>query len=170
MEHLQNEVGTKYVFRGTNVLTRNALDFPRNVCAFCFVGPKNSRQTSLQKSKKITDELLQDRIWGSLGEIVGSLALPAMLQKDSSRDSGDIRSMRNTLSTAGNSMTSSERPSPEPLLKKSADRKSGPAERGQNRRKGGHVKKRQKKNRQQVSRQILTLYGNSHAGQKLAGT
>ena len=30
------------------------------------------------------------------------------------------KKFRNTLSTAGNSMTSSERPSPEPLLKKEA--------------------------------------------------
>ena len=33
---------------------------------------------------------------------------------------GEVATIRNTLSAAGNSMSSSERPSPEPLLKKEA--------------------------------------------------
>ena len=63
---LQNEVGTKYFFRGTNFLTKNAPKFSPNFLSLYFVGQKKSRKIPGKfpakfpspKSKKITDELL----------------------------------------------------------------------------------------------------------------
>ena len=58
---LQNEVGTKDVFRVTNFLTKNAPKFSPNFLSLCFVGPKKSRKIPAKfpaklpspKSKKI---------------------------------------------------------------------------------------------------------------------
>ena len=66
---LQNEVGTKDFFRGTNFLTKNAPKFSPNILSLYFVGQKKSRKIPgkfpakfpPQKSKKFTNELLQDR-------------------------------------------------------------------------------------------------------------
>ena len=53
---LQNEVGTKYFFRGTNFLTKKVPKFPPNILSLDFVGPKESRKIPIkfpfQKSKK----------------------------------------------------------------------------------------------------------------------
>ena len=70
---LQNEVGTKYFFRGANVLTKNAPKVARNVWAFILCVRKNP-QNFLPKitKKKITDELPQERR-GSLLLTVGPL-------------------------------------------------------------------------------------------------
>ena len=65
---LQNEVGTKDFFQGTNFLTKNAPKFSPNFLSLCFVGPKRSRKIpakfpakfpSPKSKKKFTDELLQ---------------------------------------------------------------------------------------------------------------
>ena len=66
---LQNEVGTKYFFRGTKCLTENAPKFPPKCLSHYFVGQKNPAKfppnfpTKFppKNQKEITDELLQER-------------------------------------------------------------------------------------------------------------
>ena len=66
---LQNEVGTKYFFRGTIFLSKNAPKFSPERFEPVFMGlkkiPQNPREISCKRSlpkiKKITDELLQVR-------------------------------------------------------------------------------------------------------------
>ena len=67
--HLQNEVGTKELFRGTNFLTKNAPRFSPNIFKSVFLWVRNILQIPANfpskcpspKSKQITDELLQER-------------------------------------------------------------------------------------------------------------
>ena len=72
MARLQSEFCTKDFFRATNFLTKNVPKFSPNFLSLCSVGQKNPRKipskvpTKLskfpcEKSKKITDELLQER-------------------------------------------------------------------------------------------------------------
>ena len=66
---LQNEVGTRDFFRGTNFLTKNAPKFSPECSCLYFVGLKKSRKIPAkcpakfpsQKFYKFTDELLQRR-------------------------------------------------------------------------------------------------------------
>ena len=64
---LHNEVGTKYFFRGTNFLTKNAPIISPKCCSLYLVGPKIPQipakfpATFPSQNQKITDELLQER-------------------------------------------------------------------------------------------------------------
>ena len=62
---LQNEVGTKDTFRGTNFLTKNAKKFSPKCLNLYLVDQKASRKIPAkfpsQNQKKITDKLLQER-------------------------------------------------------------------------------------------------------------
>ena len=73
---LQNEVGTKYFFRGTTFLTKTAPDFSPKFLSLYSVGQKKSRLISRQisvpkikkKSPKSFCRIARRRNWGQRGE------------------------------------------------------------------------------------------------------
>ena len=84
---LQSEFCTKDFFRATNFLTKNAPKFSLKILSLCSVGQKKSPENPskfptkfskfpCEKSKKFTDELLQERRENKLSSTLIRLPLP----------------------------------------------------------------------------------------------